>query len=319
MRLRHILVLAALGGGALAQQGGQAIGEVQGTEATVRGAVTVTATGTAVMSGSQIAAGANAANIKLARGGELKVCPRSSITMTASASGREALIGLNSGAIETRYRLASSADTILTPDFRLSLPGPGDFHFAIGMRVNGDMCVKSLGGNSSAVIVNEVFGDGAYQVKPGDAVLFARGTVQNAAGLPANGTVDAECGCPGVQVQLGFPEKESQQAAAAIAAGEKPEASAPLPGISTVTTKQDEVITKVDAPIVFRGEEVKPKPATNSVASATAPPSAPVAPTASGSPEPKPETKPVPAAEAPKPAKKKWYQRLGSAIANIFR
>lgn len=313
MRLRTILVFGALCVAACAQQ---PIGEVQGTEATVRGAVTVSPGGTTVMSGSQVGAGNTPANIKLARGGELKVCPKSSITLTASASGREALIGVNAGAIETRYRLASSADTILTPDFRLSLPGPGDFHFAIAMRPSGDMCVKSLPGNSSSMIVNEVFGDGAFQVKPGDAVLFIHGIVQNASALPANGTADSECGCPGLKVELGFPEKESQQAAVAIAAGEKPQPSAPLPGVSTVTTKQDEVITKVDAPIIFRGEEVKARAAADSPATSASPQSLPTQPRTAPAAEVKPEPKPV---EPPKSAKKKWYQRLGSAIANIFR
>ncbi len=239
--------------------------------------------------------------------------------MTASASGRETLIGLNAGAIETRYRLASAADTILTPDFRLLLPGPGDFHFAIGLKPSGDMCVKSLAGNSSAMIVNEVFGDGTHQVKPGEAVLFAHGTVQSAAALPNNGTADSECGCPGSKVELGFPEKESQQAAAAIAAGQPPPPSAPLPGVNTVTTKKDEVITKVDAPIVFRGEEMKPKNE-----AAPAPVTAPVPPAPQATPA-APEAKPEPKAaeskpaEAPKPVKKKWYQKLGNAIANIFR
>ena len=82
----------------------QPIAEVQGKDATVRGAVTVGATGTIVMSGSQVTAGANPAILKLTRGGELKVCSGGSITITASVNGREALIGLNNGAIEAEFQ-----------------------------------------------------------------------------------------------------------------------------------------------------------------------------------------------------------------------
>lgn len=336
-----ILVMGAL---AVAQQsgpstGGQAIGEMQLTDATVRGAVTLSPAGATLMSGSQVSAGAAAAVIRLTRGGELKVCAQSSITITASATGKETLVGLNSGALETRYRLASNADTIVTPDFRLQLPGPGDFHFAVGMKPNGDMCVKSLVGNSSAMIVNEVFGDGTHQVRPGDAVLFEKGRVTASRALAPG----EDCGCVEVklaelglpkqeppkaapvavvaetkpvekQVELGFPEQQSQKAAAAVAEGKPVEKPAPLP---QVTTRQDEVITKVDAPIVFRGEELAPKPKDEPAKAASAMP-----PAASAAGPVKEESKPAKPADeppAPKPVKKRWYHRLGSAIANIFR
>ena len=309
------MALALMAGSALAQQSapsaGPAIAEVQGADAVVRGAVTVSANGTTVMSGSQITAGATSVTLKLTRGGELKVCAGASITLTASASGREALVGLSNGTIETRYRLASNADTIVTPDFRLLLAGPGDFHFAIGMRGMGDMCVKSLSGNSAALIVNEVFGEGSHQVKPGEAVLFSKGSVQGSAALPAG----ESCGCAtAVAKELGFPEQQSQTAAAAIAAGQPPPQPAPLPG---VTTKKDEVITKVDAPIVFRGDQMRssePAPAPEAQGQAAAPPLPSEAKRASE--PPKAAESAIP---APKPAKKKWYQKLGSALARIFR
>lgn len=284
--------------------------------------------------------------IRLTRGGELKVCTRSSITITASASGKETLVGLNGGALETRYRLGANADTIVTPDFRLSLPGPGDFHFAVGMKPNGDMCVRSLVGNSSAMIVNEVFGDGTHQVRPGDAVLFEKGRVAASRALAPG----EDCGCVEVKlaevgrpqqepqkapllvaeaktaekaeekpaekpVELGFPEQQSQKAAAAVAEGKPVEKPAPLP---QVTTKQDEVITKVDAPIIFRGEDlpVKPKKEPSPAPAASVP-----AKTAAMSAKEEPKTQARVADEPPvsKPVRKRWYQRLGSAIANIFR
>lgn len=338
--MRLLVTLGLLAGMAGAQQaGGQAIGEMQLTDATVRGAVTLSPAGAALMSGSQVSAGASAAVIRLTRGGELKVCAQSSITITASASGKETLVGLNGGGLETRYRLGANADTIVTPDFRLQLPGPGDFHFAIGMKPNGDMCVKSLVGNSSAMVVHEVFGDGTHQVRPGDAVLFEKGRVAVSRALAPG----EDCGCVEVrlaevglpkeqpqkppaqmteakpaekQVELGFPEQQSQKAAAAVAEGKPVEKPAPLP---QVTTKQDEVITKVDAPIVFRGEDLPRKDEPNQVASTSAPSPGSAAAPLPALEEPKAAARPADEPPAPKPVKKRWYQRLGSAIANLFR
>jgi hypothetical protein len=317
--MRILFTLMAAMAVAAAQQNAQPMGEVHGPDAIVRGAVTVSPTATLVLSGSQVSAGASPAIIKLTRGGELKVCAGSSITMTASASGREALFGLNQGTLETRYRLSSSADTVVTPDFRLQLPGPGDFHFAIGMRNSGDMCVKSLPGNSSSMIVHEVFGDGSHQVRAGEAVVFQKGSVQNSVALPTT----EECGCANAiaanpvaskpvaakPVELGFPEQQSQRAAAAIAAGEPPPETSALPGVSN---DKNEVLTKVDAPIVFRGEELgKPAPPV---------PGEPAVPAVEPNAERKVEAKtPEVPADKPKPVKKRWYQKLGSALANIFR
>ncbi|HUS18856.1 MAG TPA: hypothetical protein VMZ25_04355 [Terriglobales bacterium] len=307
--LPYMLLISAAAAQTSTPTPAQSIGEVQGADASVRGAVTLGANSTTIMSGSQVTAGASPAVINLTRGGEVKVCSGGSITITASASGRETLFALNHGAIETRYRLSSSADTIVTPDFRLLLPGPGDFNFAIGMKASGDMCVKSLPGNSSAMIVNEVFGEGTHQVRPGEAVMFQKGSVQNSIALAPGET----CGCAGVAAkELGFPEQQSQQAAAAIAAGQIPLASAPLAGVSA---DKNEVITKVDAPIVFRGEDLKPQP--GEAPSATEP-NRPAAGTSSRPAEPGVKTAENPA-PTPKPVKKKWFQRLGSAIANIFR
>lgn len=316
--MQKILIWLLLAGSAAAQQ---PIGEVQGADASVRGAVTVTAAGTTLMSGSQVAAGATPATIKMNRGGELKVCGGGSITITASASGRELLVGLNAGAIETHYRLNSSADTVMTPDFRLLLPGPGHFHFGVRIKGSGDMCVKSLSGNSSALIVHEVFGEGTHQVRPGDGVVFQKGSVLDPTAMVAG----EDCGCPSPvsakPVELGFPEHQSQRAAAAIAAGEPPpQVTPPLAGVSS---DKNEVTTKVDAPIVFRGEELAGGGATVGagnavVGSASATPSEAILPPSQT--EPKIVAQMVPeVVEPPKKVKKKWYQRFGSALAKIFR
>jgi len=167
-----------------------ALAEVFASDATVRGSVVLAGSGTKVLSGSSISAGAHAAVVRLNRGGEVRVCPGNSVTL-ASATGREMLWGVGTGAIEVHYGLASSADTLMTPDFRILLAGPGAFHFALSSDNRGNTCVRTLPGNSASVIVQELAGGGSYQVRPGDQVLFRNGTTSE-----VDSTTPLSCGCP---------------------------------------------------------------------------------------------------------------------------
>ncbi|MGH9577559.1 MAG: hypothetical protein ACRD3R_08985, partial [Terriglobales bacterium] len=168
----------------------EALAEVFASDATVRGSVVLAGSGTKVLSGSSISAGAQAAVVRLVRGGEVRVCPGNSVTL-ASATGRDLLWGVGTGAIEVHYALASSADTLMTPDFRILLAGPGAFHFALSSDNRGNTCVRSLPGNTSSVIVQELAGSGTYQVRPGDQVLFRNGGTSE-----VDSTTPLSCGCP---------------------------------------------------------------------------------------------------------------------------
>src|SRR3954466_800849 len=168
------------------------IGEVEsGGDAAMHGSIVLTKTGTRVMSGTEISAGSTTALLKLARGGEIQICPKTSVTLSSSNTGAENLVALNAGSIEAHYQLASNADTIMTPDFRILLAGPGTFNFGFGLAAGGDVCVKSLPGSTSSVIVSEMFGEGTHQVKPGEQVVFHAGKVENVAQ-----TSSQRCGCP---------------------------------------------------------------------------------------------------------------------------
>jgi hypothetical protein len=286
------------------------IGQVQLTDASVRGSVVLANNGATIMSGAQITAGEKNATLKLTRGGEVNVCSGSSVTITSSNNGRENLIALNNGAIETHYTLASNADTIMTPDFRLLLAGPGAFHFGITMSQRGDMCVQSLAGNASSIIVNEQLGEGTHQVKPGEQVVFHGGHVNNASTNPGE-----NCGCPkqiappsvAIAPEFKFPEQQSRIAAQAVASG------APAPNVPGVASPVDppppqpgQVHMQVDAPMVFRAEDVPaPAPGVQTLARAAMPP---LPQSAMQTVAAKPEIKP----------KKKWYQKFGSALASVF-
>jgi len=179
MRLRYIL-FAALGAVSFAQQ---PIGTMQAQDATIRGAVTLNGATAELRSGAEVSTGASPVNVKLVRGGTLRICPRSSVQLTSSPSGKELLVALNSGAVETDYQLAGSADVLMTTDFQVQLAGPGSFHYALEAR-DKDLCAQSLAGANASLIVSETMGAGTYQVRPGDRVHFANGIVAN----PSEGT-----------------------------------------------------------------------------------------------------------------------------------
>ena len=167
------------------------VGELFASDASVRGSVLLAGTGTKVVSGSSVTAGDAPAVFRLTRGGDLRICPATSVTLTSSITGREIMVGMSTGSIEAHYTLALSADTIMTPDFRILLAGPGTFNFAIKADDRGNVAIRALQGNTASLIVSELNGDGTYQVKPGEAVVFHNGKVGDPDHL-----APADCGCP---------------------------------------------------------------------------------------------------------------------------
>jgi hypothetical protein len=189
--LTRIVVNAAFvaitAGAALSQQD---VGELFASDASVKGSVVLANSGTKVMSGSSIAAGAQTATLKLERGGSMMICPDTNLAVTTSQNGRQFMFSMNTGNIEMDYPIGAAADNLLTPDFRLLLPGPGRLHIAVRVNPKGDTCVQSLPSNTSAIVVSEGMGDASYQVKPNEAVIFKEGRISGAA------PTRESCGCP---------------------------------------------------------------------------------------------------------------------------
>jgi hypothetical protein len=208
--------------------------------------------GMVVSSGSELSAGVAAATLKLARGGQVRICPQSNLNIHATAQGL--MLGVGAGAIEIDYRVAQAgSDLLVTPDFNVRLVGPYTYHFALGVNSRGDTCFKPLAGNTAGVLLSELLGTDSFGTASNEAMVFAGGKLAGRASL------SEECGCP---VAPAAPVLKAEGQAAFVREHKKEdEVPAPaLPVSRDVTAplppaKPGDARVVVDTPFVFSGQE----------------------------------------------------------------
>lgn len=288
---------------------------------------TLVEAGSRVASGSSITAAEETAVLRLARGGEVRVCPGTTVSVTTSANGQDLMLGMSKGAMETHYRLEESSDSVLTPDFRIVLPGPGEFDLGISADAHGNTCVSAMPGNSSSVVVAELIGNGTYEVRPDQQIVFRQGRLE---------TVEsplAPCGCPPAQE----PVMRASTASAPVVPEEKagtklqlsnssePPAGGDTSGVAPAgadlgpeskqvpQTKAGQMKVQIEAPLVFSGRERAKSHA----------PAAPVTeaaalPLSVRPADPLPAVVVLPPAPDPKRAHKGFFGRVKGFFSSIF-
>ena len=179
----------------------QTIGTVPVRDASVSGKPQINDGQAVLLVGSSVTAHEHTADVALARGGTVRVCQTSGVTLSSgSASSAPAgpsppaegplMLALDRGAIELKLN-AITNDIILTPDLRFAVSHSGPIDLRVRVTSNGDTCVEQREAKGPTLLLSDTFGEMTYEVHGGQHLLFEHGNLRE--------VVDHEsspCGCP---------------------------------------------------------------------------------------------------------------------------
>jgi hypothetical protein len=286
--------------------------------------------GSRVSSGSSIIAGEETAILRLSRGGEVRVCPGTTVSVSTSTNGQNLMLGMSKGALETHYGLKEQVDSVLTPDFRIVLPGPGEFNLAVSADSRGNTCVGSLPGSTSSAVIAELLGNGTYEIKPDQQIMFRRGRLDTVE--PAV----TSCGCPPAQEPIlrasadpstVMPEQTAAQKlqlensdASGIKPG--PPSTSPLPDVDPVSKPSPDppdnhMKVSLEAPLVFSGRDIAKARASASMPAAPIKQASALPLTAKPS-DPLPAIVVLPPAADPKTTHKGFFGKMKHFFGGMF-
>lgn len=219
--------------------------------ANVTGALQIYGGRAFIAASGTITSGNQPTRVILPHRGEMRVCAMSSLKLAADSSNAAGetpglLMAMEQGAVEMSYAATAdikNADTLLTPDFRILIGGPGAADLKVRLGTEGDTCVDNAGANGPYVVVSSVFEGGTYRVQPGQRVMFQHGSLHQ--------VVDQEketCGCPPAAASANeFPLAQSM----GLSGTSKIQ---PAPPINTEAQKQAQEVP----PLVHNGKDDAP-------------------------------------------------------------
>lgn len=221
-------------------------------------------------SSGSVTAGEHTATVTLPGRGQVRLCATTRMSLSADKSVAAEMgpnetpglmMALDRGAIEASFATGKNSDVILTPDFRITISGPGTAALQVRLGEKGDTCVDNRGPNAPYVTVSSVFEGGVYRVQDGQRVMFEHGSLRE--------VVDREkesCGCqdepaPAVHEHAtGNPFPVAQSAG--LAPMKPPPQSTEKPGVQSA---------QATATLSYNGDQPKQAQATVTAAAPEAP------------------------------------------------